>query len=128
MSSTGKTQFIFRSSPQETAREDDEPVFDAPWQAATFAITLALHERGLFTWTEWAAYLNIAIQDAQASGDPDHGDTYYTHWLTALERIATTKGWVTTDGLLKCRNAWDEAARRTPHGTPIELRQPRSAP
>lgn len=122
MTSAEKPSFEHRSSLPGTTREDAEPVFSAPWQAAAFAMTLALHERGLFTWTEWAAYLNSAILDAQASGDPDHGDTYYVHWLTALERIATAKGWVTTDALLKCRNAWDEAARQTPHGKPIELR------
>jgi nitrile hydratase accessory protein len=103
-------------------RDDAGPVFGAPWQAAVFAITLALHEHGLFTWAEWAEYLGSAIRDAQAGGDPDRGDTYYGHWLTALERIATAKGWVTFDALLQRRNAWSDAARRTPHGMPIELR------
>ncbi|MBN3785845.1 nitrile hydratase accessory protein [Burkholderia sp. Ac-20353] len=122
MTSAEKPLSEYHLSMPETTREDAEPAFGAPWQAAAFAMTLALHERGLFTWTEWAAYLNRAILDAQASGDPDRGDTYYAHWLTALERIATAKGWVTTDALSNCRNAWDEAARRTPHGTPIQLR------
>jgi nitrile hydratase accessory protein len=102
-------------------RDDAGPVFAAPWQAAAFAMTLALHERGVFTWSEWAAQLADAIRDAQAHGDPDHGDTYYAHWLTALERIATAKGCVTRDGLIDRKNAWDAAARRTPHGQPIEL-------
>ncbi|MPW21002.1 nitrile hydratase accessory protein [Paraburkholderia sp. CNPSo 3157] len=102
-------------------RDDAGPVFAAPWQAAAFAMTLALHERGVFTWSEWAAQLADAIRDAQAQGDPDHGDTYYAHWLAALERIATAKGCVTSDGLIDRKNAWDEAARRTPHGQPIEL-------
>jgi nitrile hydratase accessory protein len=84
-------------------------------------MTLALHERGVFTWPEWAATLADAIRDAQAHGDPDRGDTYYTHWLTALERIATAKGCVTREGLIRRKDAWDAAARRTPHGQPIEL-------
>jgi Nitrile hydratase beta subunit, N-terminal len=33
---------------------DGGPVFEAPWQANAFAMTLALHQRGVFTWTEWA--------------------------------------------------------------------------
>ncbi|MGU7770509.1 nitrile hydratase accessory protein [Burkholderia sp. MR1-5-21] len=99
-----------------------DPAFSAPWQAAAFAMTLALHERGLFTWAEWTVHLSSAIRDAQATGDPDRGDTYYEHWLTALERIVTEKGYVTVDALLQRRDAWDEAARRTPHGVPIELR------
>ncbi|HEY3595924.1 MAG TPA: nitrile hydratase accessory protein [Paraburkholderia sp.] len=102
-------------------RDEAGPVFSAPWEAAAFAMTLALHERGLFTWAEWAEHLNHAIHDAQAAGDPDLGNTYYAHWLTALERIATAKGCVTSDVLLARRHAWDEAARRTPHGRPIEL-------
>jgi nitrile hydratase accessory protein len=101
--------------------DDAGPVFNAPWEAQAFAMTLALHERGKFTWAEWATCLNEAIRDAQAAGDADHGDTYYSHWLTALERISRIKGLVTDDSLLRRRNAWDAAARRTPHGQPIEL-------
>jgi len=84
-------------------------------------MTVALHKRGMFTWIEWAECLNQAICDAQAAGDPDRGNTYYRHWLTALERISTIKGLVTDDMLRKRRNAWDVAARHTPHGRPIEL-------
>jgi hypothetical protein len=28
------------------------PVFNAPWEARAFALVLALHERGLFTWLQ----------------------------------------------------------------------------
>jgi nitrile hydratase accessory protein len=84
-------------------------------------MTLALHQRGVFTWAEWAQTLHTAIRDAQAAGDPDRGDTYYAHWLTALERITAAKGCVTPDGLRDRQHAWDAAARRTPHGQPIEL-------
>jgi nitrile hydratase accessory protein len=105
----------------ELPHDGHAPVFNAPWEAAAFAMTLALHRRGVFTWAEWAACLHDAIRDAQAAGDPDRGDTYYQHWLSALERIAAAKGCVTSDSLLERRDAWDRAARRTPHGQPIEL-------
>ena len=49
-------------------RDADGPVFREPWEAQAFAITLALHERGLFTWTEWAAALAAEIKRAQAGG------------------------------------------------------------
>lgn len=101
--------------------DNAEPVFNAPWEAQAFAMTLALYERGVFTWTEWAECLSQAIRDASSAGDPDRGDTYYAHWLTALERISTNKGLVTSGLLLQRRNEWDEAARETPHGRPIEL-------
>lgn len=73
-------------------RGPDGPVFRAPWEAQAFAIVVALHDRGLFTWAEWAAILAEEIQRAQAAGDPDTGETYYHHWLAALERIAAQKG------------------------------------
>ena len=101
--------------------DDAGPVFSAPWEAQAFAMTVALHKRGMFTWAEWAECLNQAICDAQAAGDLDRGNTYYSHWLTALERISTIKGLVTDDMLRQRRNAWDVAARHTPHGQPIEL-------
>ncbi len=100
--------------------DDAGPVFNAPWEAQAFAMTLALHERGMFTWAEWARCLNQAICDAQATGDADRGDTYYRHWLTALDRISTLKGLVTDDSLLRRRDAWDAAAPLPPQGHPIE--------
>jgi nitrile hydratase accessory protein len=66
------------------------PVFREPWEAQAFAMTLALHKVGLFAWPEWATTLGEEIKRAQAAGDPDTGDTYYRHWLTALERIVST--------------------------------------
>ena len=85
-------------------------------------MTLALHERGLFTWPEWAATLAAEIKRAQAAGDPDTGETYYRHWLNALERLVAEKGIAGRDVLARYCTAWDHAADRTPHGTPIELR------
>ena len=62
-----------------------------------------------------------AIRRAQAAGDPDTGETYYRHWLAALERIVAEKGATDAPTLARYRDAWDRAADRTPHGTPIEL-------
>jgi nitrile hydratase accessory protein len=98
------------------------PVFREPWEAQAFAMALALHERGVFTWNEWAAALASEIKRAQAAGDPDTGETYYRHWMATLERLIAEKGVTTEETLHRYRNAWDHAADRTPHGTPIELR------
>ena len=98
------------------------PVFREPWEAQAFAMALALHERGLFTWSEWAATLSDEIKRAQAAGDPDTGETYYRHWLNTLERLVTEKGATDTKTLSTYRDAWDHAADRTPHGQPIELK------
>ena len=97
------------------------PVFREPWQAQAFAMALALHARGLFTWPEWAAMLTEEIRRAQAEGDPDTGETYYLHWLATLERIVAAKGVATEVTLARYRAAWDHAADRTPHGAPIAL-------
>jgi nitrile hydratase accessory protein len=102
-------------------REGAGPVFREPWEAQAFAMALALHERGLFTWAEWAAALGREIKAAQAAGDPDTGNTYYRHWLNALEHLVVEKNVAGADALARYRNAWAHAAARTPHGTPITL-------
>lgn len=102
-------------------REPDGPVFREPWEAQAFAVAVALQERGLFTWTEWAATLGAEIKRAQAAGDPDTGETYYRHWLAALERIVAAKGATDAATLTRYGEAWHHAAARTPHGAPIEL-------
>jgi nitrile hydratase accessory protein len=104
-------------------RDAEGPVFREPWEAQAFAMALALHERGLFTWPEWAATLAAEIKRAQAAGDPDTGETYYGHWLAALERLVAEKGVATQKTLHRYRDAWDHACDRTPHGMPIELRE-----
>jgi nitrile hydratase accessory protein len=101
--------------------DPEGPVFREPWEAQAFAMTLSLHERGLFTWPQWAATLADEIKRAQAAGDPDRGDTYYRHWLATLERLVAEKGVTNQETLGRYRDAWDRAADRTPHGTPIEL-------
>ena len=103
-------------------RDADGPVFREPWEAQAFAMALVLHDRGMFTWPEWASTLADEIKRAQAAGDPDTGETYYQHWLRALERLVAEKGVTTGETLKRYRDAWDRAADRTPHGQPIELR------
>jgi len=100
---------------------DRTPTFNEPWEAQAFAITLALHRRGVFTWDEWANTLGAEIKAAQARGDPDTGSTYYRHWLAAIERIVREKGLTDETTLERYREAWDRAADRTPHGEPIVL-------
>jgi nitrile hydratase accessory protein len=108
-------------------RDADGPVFREPWQAQAFAMALALHARGLFTWPEWAALLTEEIRRAQAEGDPDTGESYYLHWLATLERIVAAKGVASAATLARYRDAWDHAVDRTPHGMPIAL-EPRDFP
>ena len=103
-------------------RDAEGPVFREPWEAQAFALALTLYDRGLFQWPEWAAILGDEIKKAQAAGDPDTGETYYRHWLATLERLIAAKGVATSETLHRYRDAWDHAADRTPHGSPIELK------
>jgi nitrile hydratase accessory protein len=88
--------------------------FEEPWQAQAFALTLELHQRGAFSWSEWAAALAGAIAAA-----PDA--PYYEAWITALESLARVKN--LTDGaeLSQRKHAWEHAYLTTPHGRPVEL-------
>ena len=101
----------------------DHPACDLPGlpRDDSGPVLLALHERGAFTWPEWAAALAAAIRRAQAGGDPDTGDTYYQHWPDALEGLVISKGLADAERLHALEHAWEAAAERTPHGRPIEL-------
>lgn len=99
-------------------RDDAGPVFAAPWQAQAFAMTLHLHAKGLFTWTEWAQALG---EEIRAAGPADDGSRYYEHWLAALEKIVAASGAADARALGERAEAWTRAAAATPHGQPIEL-------
>jgi nitrile hydratase accessory protein len=99
-------------------RDDAGPVFAAPWQAQAFAMTVHLHAKGLFTWTQWAEALAAEIR---AAGPADDGSRYYEHWLAALEKIVAARGATDADALHERAEAWSRAAAATPHGKPIEL-------
>jgi len=124
-----------------------EPVFREPWEAQAFAMTVLLHERGLFTWGEWAQALGAQITTANAhdpaslsnAAAPDalahvaaDGATatahdrapeksYYQHWLAALESLVASKGASSAAELTRYQRAWEHAAQRTPHGQSIDL-------
>jgi len=102
-------------------RDAGGPVFREPWEAQSFAMVLALYQRGFFTWPEWSALLADEIARAQSAGDPDTGENYYRHWQNALERIVAERGLTDPAALARSRDAWDHAAGRTPHGSPIVL-------
>lgn len=92
-------------------------MFGEPWQAQAFALAVRLSEQGYFTWKEWTQML---AEEVQRSG-PDDGSQYYEHWLTALERLVTSKGLTDRAALQDRKHAWAEAYRHTPHGKPVDL-------
>ena len=96
----------------------DAPVFAEPWQAEAFALVVALHERGLFSWAEWAEALSREVKQPGAAAD---GSDYYEHWLRALEILLAAKGVAATSDVDRLSAAWQRAAHATPHGKPILL-------
>jgi nitrile hydratase accessory protein len=96
-------------------------VFEEPWQAHAFAMTLQLHEKGVFTWPQWADALTREIRAGQTRGEADDGSLYYTHWLNALEHLVIECQLGTPDEIHDLEHAWEAAAERTPHGQPIVL-------
>ena len=96
----------------------DAPVFAEPWQAEAFAMTVALHGKGLFSWSEWAQALSTEVKKPGAAAD---GHDYYEHWLAALEGLLASKGLAAKADVDAMAEAWGRAAHATPHGKPILL-------
>lgn len=102
-------------------KDREGPTFREPWEAEAFALAIKLHEAGHFGWDEWAATLSDEITRAQQAGDPDLGDTYYHHWLAALERLCREKELASADAQSDRKEAWRDAYLATPHGQPVAL-------
>ncbi len=105
-------------------RSHDGPVFAEPWQARAFALTLKLAEQGHFTQKEWTTALAREIRSVADRGEHDDGSHYYDQWLAALEALAIDKGLTSRRSLDARKEDWRSAYLRTPHGKPVELKQP----
>lgn len=99
-------------------RDKEGPVFREPWEAQAFAMAVHLHRKGVFTWPQWAEALGAEIA---AAGARDSGEDYYLHWMAALEKLTQENGLMSQAEFTERKDAWDRAARATPHGEPIVL-------
>ena len=98
-------------------RDEDGPVFNAPWQAQAFALAVNLQEQGIFSWDEWAQQMSVSISEARKNGDPDLGNTYYDHWLLTLEAITMNKGICDSENLVqRKKQVEDEHNKLHGHG------------
>lgn len=97
---------------------EGEPVFAEPWQAQAFALTVHLHERGAFTWHEWAQVLSSQVHLPERAAD---GSDYFEAWLAALTQLLVEKGIAEQASILSLQEGWKRAAEATPHGQAIEL-------
>ncbi len=102
------------SESERLPKDADGPVFAEPWEAQAFAMAVKLNEAGVFQWSEWAETLG-----AELHAHPER--PYYESWLVALEKLVEAKGVMSGAERLARVEAWDRAAKATPHGQPIDL-------
>ena len=93
-------------------------MFPEPWAAEAFAMTVHLHDKGLFAWNEWAEALSAEVHRPWRAQD---GSDYFDCWVAALSGILVAKGVADADAILALQQSWQRAAQATPHGRPIEL-------
>jgi nitrile hydratase accessory protein len=105
-------------SPGLPKSADGDPVFREPWAAEAFAMTVHLHERGLFTWSEWAENLS---RELHKPGRAEDGSDYFDCWVAALSALLVSRGVADADTILGLQQRWQRAAEATPHGKPISL-------
>lgn len=86
------------------------PVFKEPWQARIFAVVSHMCMDGQYVWDE---FKKLLIDEIQSNGAED-GSDYYERWLTAAERLVTSKGMAAPDELLARK---EHLARHPPHPT-----------
>jgi nitrile hydratase accessory protein len=105
-------------SPGLPKSPEGEPAFPEPWAAEAFAMTVHLHEKGLFTWGEWALALSSELR---RPGKADDGSDYFDSWVQALSTLISEKGIADEPVIAALQKSWQRAAEATPHGKPIEL-------
>ncbi len=106
------------ASPGLPRSPEGAPVFAEPWQAQAFAMTVHLHARDVFSWTEWAESLSAEVHRPGRATD---GSDYFDAWVSALAGLLERKGLADRDIVEALRESWQRAAEATPHGAPIEL-------
>ena len=105
-------------SPELPKSADGEPVFPEPWAAEAFAMTVHLHEKGLFAWSEWAERLSAELHKP---GRAANGSDYFDCWVAVLCGLLVAKGIADADMIADLQRSWQRAAEATPHGKPIIL-------
>ena len=100
-----------------------EQKFSAVWHAQLFALTVHLHDKGVFTWPEWTAALgrHLRAEPPHKASQPDDQHSYYLAWMAALMDCLAGKQLTTADEVQKMYNRWAAAYLATPHGQPVRL-------
>lgn len=99
------------------------PVFEQPWHAQVFAITVHLSETGLFDWSEWTQTFGAVLAHHGHDRDLNGGDDYFAAWIEALEKLIVSKGVGQAAAIDAFKEQWEHAYLTTPHGHPVHLRR-----
>lgn len=97
------------------------PVFEEPWHAQVFALTVHLNEAGHFQWPDWAARFSDVLARHGLARELNGGSDYFEAWLETLEVFLTETGRADPGALAEVKAAWEAAYLSTPHGTPVLL-------
>lgn len=80
---------------QEAIRPDGAQVsFDTAWQIRAFALAVAAHQNGRYTWQEFQQALIAAIRSWEQAENRGPW-RYYDRWLEALETVLVRTGALT---------------------------------
>ena len=99
-----------------------QPFFEQPWHAKLFALSLALHEQGLFSWPDWTKRFGIRLKLNGGERELNGGDDYFTAWLETLEELLVEREPEILQQLSTMRTAWKDAYLSTPHGSPVTIK------
>ncbi|WP_436039043.1 nitrile hydratase accessory protein [Rhizobium sp. LjRoot98] len=111
-------ELTLSGSPELPKSNEGDPVFSEPWQAEAFAMTVRLHEKGVFSWSEWAEALSHELYKPGRRAD---ASDYFDCWVAALSRLVTELSITSREQLDDLTESWHRAAEATPHGKPILL-------
>ncbi len=98
-----------------------DPVFEEPWHAQVFALTVHLNESGQLNWSDWAARFGATLKRHGLSKELNGGSDYFAAWLETLEAVLAEAGAAPRHETETMAAAWEQAYLSTPHGQPVKL-------
>ena len=90
-------------------------VFDHPWHARLFSLTIALRDAGMIDWARWVDVFAGKLAIAGVHRDLDGGDDYYSVWLEATEQLLAEQNLTSPGEIGATLNALNMGIRRDQH-------------
>ncbi len=96
-------------------------VFEMPWHAEIFAMTVHLHKEGVFSWPDWTERFSNALAGAGVHHNLNGSNDYYNIWLDTFIQFIAEKGVTNEPAIDFLSEKWRKAYLCTPHGMPVTL-------